>query len=184
MNLFTTLTAVIAANAAVLIVAPSDAFSHELPYQHEHGEGVVPKARQLAQAETEKPNAPDLPNPMVLEYKIKTHVEALARKYGYLNRIVKECNVHGSYFEESALSDALGENLSTAMIDAAKQSYREGMERPLPPCISATSEMNSIMPSLNRHKEIIGGTSSLLELVRDDLKRHHEGGSARTEGSE
>jgi hypothetical protein len=100
------------------------------------------------------------PSPLVLEYKLGTHVEAVARKYGQLDKVVKGCDYPEYWnFEESALVDLIGDNLTESTIGIARRSYVEGQKFKTPPCGQSTAFVGLLVEQVERHRKIILETS-------------------------
>lgn len=98
--------------------------------------------------------------PLVLEYKLGTHVEAVARKYGRLDKVVKGCDYPEYWsFEESSLVDLIGDNLTESTIGTAQRSYAEGQKLGPPPCDQSEAFISRMVEQVERHRKIIRETS-------------------------
>jgi len=118
-------------------------------------EGTVPQFR-----------SPGTTSPLVLEYKLGTHVEAVARKYGQLDRIAKACGYPEYWnFEEASLADLIGDNLTTTTVGIVKRSYVEGQNLKTPPCDQSEAFINRMVEQVNRHRKIILETSEKIAQV-------------------
>jgi len=112
-------------------------------------EGTVPQFR-----------SPGTTSPLVLEYKLGTHVEAVARKYGQLDRIAKACGYPEYWnFEEASLADLIGDNLTTTTVGIVKRSYAEGQKLDTPPCDQSEAFISRMVEQVERHRKIIRETS-------------------------
>lgn len=99
-------------------------------------------------------------SPLVLEYKLGTHVEAVARKYGQLDTFAKACNLPEYWnFEESSLVDLIGDNLTDSTIGIARRSYAEGQKLKTPPCDQSANFLGLLIEQVERHQKIILETS-------------------------
>jgi hypothetical protein len=110
------------------------------------------------------------PNRLALEYRLGTHVEALARKYGQLDQAGKRCNIEGSYFEEDSLADVLGNAIPDSSVGIAKRAYAEGQVLDTPPCDQIHTFMNRLLEQVERHKKVIGSEGDQLMFMNAESR--------------
>lgn len=116
-------------------------------------------------------NPLSLSDPLVLEYRIGTHVEAMALKFGQLDQAEKRCKVGRGDFEEHSLSDSLGDNLPPSAVPLVKRSYDEGKSLSVPSCAKVPEFISLVQQQIDRHKAVIlqmngERTKALIELQR------------------
>ena len=116
------------------------------------------------------PAVPGKPNRLALEYRLGTHVEALARKYGQLDQAGKRCNVEGSYFEEDSLADVLGNALPDSSVGIAKRAYADGQVLDTPPCDQIDKFMNRLLEQVDRHKSVISSEGAQLMFMNAESR--------------
>jgi hypothetical protein len=158
-----------AAIAAFGYVAEAQTVSQQLSEQTQLHEGTVPQFKNPDHLPLKKPEMGtnyDPRSPIALEYKLGTHVEAIARKYGQLDQAVKRCRIEGSYYGEDSLADLVGDNLTTETVRIAKLSYREGQRLDTPPCDQIKKFMSKTLEQVERHREVIVETSNALSWAK------------------
>lgn len=122
--------------------------------------------------ETEKfpaqPTDPLKPEPMVLEYRLGTHVEAMARKWGWLSGFSSVCNVEGVSFDESALGDMVGEYLDSASLPILKNAYQRGaMTKKFPPCDQSQKFIARTSDQIERHQSVIAELREEIDTLKE-----------------
>lgn len=123
-----------------------------------------------AMAEGNFPVIPGEPSRLALEYRLGTHVEALARKYGQLDQAGKRCNIEGAYFEEDSLADVLGNALPDSSVGIAKRAYAEGQTLDTPPCDQIDKFMSRLLGQVERHKKAISHDGYYLMLMNSESR--------------
>lgn len=106
-----------------------------------------------------------LPDPMVIEYKLLSHLESLARKSAQIDRLTKECNVAGNYFEEADMLDRVADSLPASAVAISKRSYREGSQVKTGGCSNVTDRLNELLGHVARHEQVIHTQFALLEMI-------------------
>jgi hypothetical protein len=108
---------------------------------------------------------PESSNPLVLEYKLKSHAKALGNKFGQIAAANKKCDLEGDYFEESDLADSLESHSPGSAVSAMGTAYKEGLKAESPPCGRIEPYLNKLLSQVARHKTAIEGINKQLEAM-------------------
>lgn len=135
--------------------------------------GLVAQPAPIDESKLERfpahPSHPlDRPNALAIEYRIETHVKAMARKLGKLNRIFVWCG--NNLYQEDALADLLSNNLQGNLTDdlliKAKGEYEKARPDRTPNC-GNRAVIDTLAAEISRHEDVIFNASTELTVLKD-----------------